>query len=442
MKKGNNGRFFGGIFVGAIAGLMAGHMITASICTSEIELQKKQWETNATPISKQAENSKVSLENEAVIADDTYIDDKTHTVHYDDRIDIITVANKDRDYVASKLTTIDPDYEWTNVEQDLSLDAQVPYRKESFAADVLNISKGEVIYSTDPGVYPQVTIAVPEITSSGASISKLSNYGTVLVTIISQDECDDTGRFYAESELHIYNKNLVGAGHPLTFAINEKRGEVYLTGPTDGSVRLRIDSLERWKEADADPLEYTEDGLRADLDAFYWGGSYKPSGNIRFTKTSVKLDNVSVYAIVDAVSSTDLKTRKDHDDLYSNSGRTFDLLGLINSESGAVMGKEIVRVSNDMYYIIGNDPLDAFVITIQPTKITVGVCATTTMDLSTSRIYNGLYFEDKTPNPKTVSTKDTNLTLTRATLENLIYLLEDSGTAWHKINAKNLGLTK
>lgn len=374
--------------------------------------------------------------------DDEYDENEWHDVSFNkDAVPIEMEDGPDAARILEKLTFVDPKYVWTSVKEDLSLKAELPYEKITFTAKELEGKKGQVIYSTEEGVYPKTTVSIPIVKSEGKTTRAFDDYGTLLVTTIDEDIFEADCSLRAEADLYLYDKKLLESGHHLTFVVLESGG-IRVVGPTDGAVRFSYYSSEKWEKGKTTPTVFSKLGHGADISAFYWGGSHDLDETVRATATTIDLYSDLVDDIIDCAKDTNLSGRKDHSSFYHKNSQTFDLMGLLEPKKGVVVGKELIKYSDNVYAIQDSMHLNRYIITIQPKKIIVGVFATSIPHLGEDRLYNGLYFEDTTSNPEMVEIEGLDFSMSRATLESLIYLLEDSGTDWCDISANNLGLVE
>ncbi|MBR5620887.1 hypothetical protein IKW75_00105 [Candidatus Saccharibacteria bacterium] len=372
--------------------------------------------------------------------DDYYRDDEYHDIAYNEVGGMLVVSEDDMAYVRDKITTVDPNYKWDSVKSDLSLSAALPNFKHSFTYEELEeLAEKELPLAEWNGSDDKkVTVYIPTYKVNNRWWNKFVGCGLLLVTTIEKDSYD---HYSAEAELVMFSEDDVKAGHPLTFTISDS-GYFQMTGPTLDNVSFGMISEERWSLQFDDPHSYTSSKNSGFLGAFGAGGSYPlEAGEVEFTNHRVYLSSRVANDIYDLAYEMRLGARKDASRHYSRDKSSFDMIGWLDPETGYVIDKELVKVNEDLYFIDGNMPT-SYIITIQSNKIIVGVSGTMTLNLGEDRLYNGVYFEDTSKNPEMVSIKGTNLTLTRATLENLIYLLEDSGTNWWGIDANFLNLIK
>ena len=88
-----------------------------------------------------------------------------------------------------------------------------------------------------------------------------------------------------------------------------------------------------------------------------------------------------------------------------------------------------MKVDDEMYYII-NDQIPTSMIILQPNRISIATATTMVLNISEEKMWLGEYFVDTSRNSDTTNIKGTNLTLSRATAESLVRLLDENGTNW------------
>lgn len=364
--------------------------------------------------------------------DDDYRDEIYHDIEFDEGGEVPEVVSKDKERLAKKLTTIDSKYEWKSVKADLDGSGQNLGFKHTFSAEDLEDTDIPLdTWKDSDGTC--TTVYVPAITVDGKATTMFGSWGVLLVTNAEKDG----SRNFTTAELYIYDKSTVDSGnHPLTYMLMDS-GSVRITGPTLDMVNLYLSSSD-YKN---DPYRYTAEHVSRG--GFGWSdGGYSDSeiAGIEFTNHSINLTKAVAKDFLD-FAYDELHARSAHEasKLFNKDKTEFDMLTWIDPEEGYVIDKQLFKLDDETYYIKGEMPSN-YVITLQSDKIIVGVGACSCLNLGEDRLYNGLYFEDKTKNPEMVKIKGTDLILTRDTLDHLIYLLEDSGTNWWALSAQSANL--
>lgn len=326
------------------------------------------------------------------------------------------------DFVREKLTKVDEDYAWTTVRDDLA----------QYIDDNLVIPKSQ-LDSAKPGQVlavkkladQTITISVPEILVDGKKNNDLDKYGVVQVFTIENPYSDN---YHADATLYIYDKTQLSIESPLIFY-----GEDCwcTTSPIPYAPHFGVVSEEEFDISD-DPGVYT---ARASSCSQFGYGTSGPVGddvNIKFSKTRMSFDGGSFDKIKDWLEECSLGHRKTINECWNSDKSSYDLLGLFDYNTGKFAGElELVKVDQNLYYI-QSTYVPTSLIVLQPNEISIAITeySCISWEEEEDELWIGSYFKDTTNSSDLVSIEGTDLTLSKATIEALLTLLNENGVNW------------
>ena len=331
-------------------------------------------------------------------------------------------------FIKQKMTVPLPDHKWDSVKTDLSQDAGdnlVITKKQLDAA-----KPGTVLATRNLEDGCKVTVSVPEVRVDGVRSSQLDKYGVVQVLGITNDFTED---YTAATDFYLYDKNLLTDSSPLIFSGKDCWA---ITNPVPYAPRVDMASVEKFTLAN-DPGSYTARVLGFGQFG-YGGGVPVPDGTVvRFANEWISFDAETFQDILEWADNCMVGKRANASSFWNWSKTEYDLLGQFgfNAKMAGQLG--LTRVDQDFYYISSTEiPTSAIV--LQPDSITIVATESVCMDLEEDRLWIGEYFKDTAKNSGTVSIKGTDLTLTRATAEALVSLLDENGVNWWSMNLGSL----
>ncbi|MBQ9403079.1 hypothetical protein IJU22_00700 [Candidatus Saccharibacteria bacterium] len=277
-------------------------------------------------------------------------------------------------------------------------------------------------------------ISVPTIKQDGKTTSKLNDYGMIAIFSygISMGQYED---YYANLDLLLFDKDFA-TKHPIEIGFSSVGPYINTTVPY-----LLVSLYTKDYEA---PEEVEQ---MSTYEASYYSSWFGEESwweedpkNVSFTDRSIDLSKKDLDQIIWRTQLCNLLCR---DKLESfDHGDSFDYSRLFNDYSSPLAGQFTKKGGyNGFSYIMpSNNP--ATVIAFTENKIFLGISARWLPDdldpnVENDILYTALVYEDKAENPEMVKINNYD-SLTRGTLDEILYLLTDSGINWAGLNALDL----
>ncbi|MBO7720585.1 hypothetical protein J6S35_03075 [Candidatus Saccharibacteria bacterium] len=276
-------------------------------------------------------------------------------------------------------------------------------------------------------------ISVPTIKQDGKTTSKLNDYGMIAIFSygISMGQYDN---YYANLDLLLFDKDFA-TKHPIEIGFSGVGPYINTTVP-HLLVSLYTKDYETPEEVEQ-MSTYEASYYSSWFDEESWWE--EDPKNVSFTDRSIDLSKKDLDQIIWRTQLCNLLCR---DELESfDHGDSFDYDRLFNAYSGPLSGQFTRRGGyNGFSYIIpSNNP--SAVIAFTENKVYLGISARWVDDIDANVendiLYTALVYEDKTENPEMVNINKYD-SLTRGTLDEILYLLTDSGINWAGLNALDL----
>ena len=276
-------------------------------------------------------------------------------------------------------------------------------------------------------------ISVPTIKQDGKTTSKLNDYGVIAIFSygISMGQYED---YYANLDLILFDKCFADK-HPIEVGFSGVGPYINTTVP---HLLVSLYTKDYETPEEVEQMSTYEASYYSSWfgEESWWG---RDLGGISFTDRSVDLSKKELDQIIWRTQLCNLLCR---DKLESfDHGDSFDYDRLFNAYSSPLAGQFTRRGGyNGFSYIIpSNNP--SAVIAFTENKVYLGISARWVDDIDANVendiLYTALVYEDKTENPEMVDINNYD-SLTRGTLDEILYLLTDSGINWAGLNALDL----
>lgn len=342
-----------------------------------------------------------------------------------------------------KFMDIDEDYVWTSGYLNNYLGRADDERLIRISGEELkNAKPGTVLaegnYLGKESHLQDYVISVPVIGCGGQETRLFKDYGTVQIFSYYEVAGEDTC-YRASCELYLYNKKFFDEDHDLL--IDTKYAELYSSPVVIGPAPFFSIDVSSCDFMEQEELfsQKTYDGEWAHSycgDDYYSYEFSENSRNVTFSKTSIDFGSSILSDFAEKAEVCGVLSRYTPAELYSKDGLEFDLKTLLNSSLGALNGKYEFQSGYNGYLFIR--PHDGVVIAVKEDEILVGASARPlyskselSQNVETDKLFIGQYYKDRTKNPDKIQIKDEYIALTQDTLNQLLYLLMDSGTRWN-----------
>ncbi len=313
----------------------------------------------------------------------------------------------------------------------------------------LDVSPGTIIYddymSEDKDPTTRVVISVPKINQNHAKSNLLKDYG--VFEVLSYYQTMGQYEYWrAEAKLCIYNKAMLREGHPVKVDVNSSVLSPFVeTSIPLLSYEYCTDDYKTEEEL-LEEEAYTGEYLYA-----YYGNDYLMPVDIEktvFTANSFDFSEVDLKILARYAEKLNIATRKPPEQLYNDAHTCFDFFTFFRDpEEGALDGIYELRNADDrsddyIGFIYINDET---VIAVKTDEILIGISARSNaledkVSVDTDRLYIASYFKDESKNPKTINIDSRFPSITKETLEKLIYLLYNSEIDLDNLNVNSLNL--
>lgn len=340
-----------------------------------------------------------------------------------------------------KFMEINQDYLWESVREDLDRTDDSKLVRIS-ADELLNAQPGTILTQGNSmdgsDTFYDYVVSVPVIKQDGSRAHRLDQYGAIQIF----SYYTEVGQFefiHANCELYLFDKQIFKEGHDLT--IDAEGAWVfstpYVIGPGD-FLSFSVSTPDG--DYDKEELLAREIYTAGRADGSFCGSSWSydmPEAikKTAFSKTSIDLNGAVLDAILEKAEVTGALSKYTPEELYNEDRSKFDLDALLSSETGILGGTyEFQSGYNGWFFVKSLN--DHYVVAVKENEIYIGGAAVPLSpdidaDVERDKLYIGKYYEDQAVNPKMIEIDYCQVT--QNTLEQLLYLLMDSGVNWANI---------